>query len=659
MAASELILLTAGIITIGVLAQLLANRFQVPSIIFYIAAGIALGPEGLAVVTPASFGDALPAIVGLAVAIIVFEGAFHLEFDRLREAPAATLRLVTVGAVIALVGTALAVRLALGTTWELAFLIGALLIATGPTVITPILDVVPVRDRVAAALETEGIVNDVTAAILAVVVFEVLNPQSATTGLLEDFTARLGTGLLIGIAVAAAVYYLLRYIDLSRGSAPRNARLLVLAGALVAFAVANALRSEAGVAAVATAGLLLGNADVPYEEEITAFKGDITLLVLSFVFIALAALLRLDVLLELGLPGLAVVVAIALLIRPALVFLSTRGGRFTIREQVFMSLVGPRGIIPASVATLFAVELRDQAAEHRAEAAEILGTTAGDLVGVDPATVGNAAAADLVAQANSLAGQADLLVGTVFLVILVTVVFEGGLARYIAEYLDVIPMRVIIVGGGKVGRSLTDRLADRGENVVIVEEDQDVVETARNEGYTVEWGDGTDTEVLRSAGAENAKIVVAATGDDDVNLLVSQLASSKFDTEEVIARANNPDNVEAFEDLGVRTIDSAMATAWAIDNQIERPALAHWMTDIGRSGDVQEVEVTSDELVGRPISEIGPELPEACLIALVSRDGTTQVPTADFVLEKGDTVTLLGRRESVREGMTMCNTGKQ
>ncbi len=640
MAASDLILLVAGIITIGVLAQLLANRFQVPSIIFYLAAGIALGPEGLELVTPAAFGDALPAIVGLAVAIIVFEGAFHLEFDRLQEAPAATLRLVTVGAAIALVGTAVAVRLALETSWELAFLIGALLVATGPTVITPILHVVPVRDRVAAALETEGIVNDVTAAILAVVVFEVLNPQTATGGLVQDFTARLGTGLLIGIVVAAAVYYLLRYVDLSRGSAPRNARLLVLAGALVAFAVANALRSEAGVAAVATAGLILGNADIPYEDEVTAFKGDITLLVLSFVFIALAALLRLDVLVELGLPGLAVVVAVALLIRPTLVFLSTRGDRFTNRERVFMSLVGPRGIIPASVATLFAVELRDQAAVLREEAAT---APAGE-------------AAELLTQANALAGQADLLVGTVFLVILVTVVFEGGLARYIAEYLDVIPMRVIIVGGGKVGRALADRLTDRGENVVIVEADQDAVERTRNEGYSVEWGDGTDTEVLRSAGAENAKIVVAATGDDDVNLLVAQLASSKFDTEEVIARANNPDNVDAFEDLGVRTIDSGMATAWAIDNQIERPALAHWMTDVGRSGDVQEVEVTNDELVGKPISEVGPNLPDACLIALVARDGNTQVPTADFVLEKGDTVTLLGQRDSVREGMAMVDS---
>ncbi|ACV46870.1 MULTISPECIES: cation:proton antiporter domain-containing protein [Halomicrobium] len=627
MAATELILLVAGITAIGVLAQLLADRLQIPTIIFYIGAGLLLGPIsgyladslpflGGRIIDPASFGDALPAIVGLSVAIIVFEGAFHLRVERIREAPAAALRVVTVGALIALLGTAIAVRFALGASWALSLTIGALLTATGPTVVTPILDIVPVRDRVAATLETEGIVNDVSAAILAVVFFEIVNPADDFEGLLHGFAGRLGIGLFFGVVVAGVLYYLVRYVDLAPGDAPRNARLLVLAGALVAYASANSVASEAGVAAVATAGFLLGNADIPYEEDIEDFKGDITLIVLSFVFITLAALLEFSTLRTVGLAGVAVVVIIALVLRPLLIFISTVGDRFTLQERTFMSLVGPRGIIPASVATLFAVQLRSE----------------------------------------GLPEEASLLLGVVFLAILLTAIFEGGLARYIAEYLDVIPMRVIIVGGGKVGRSLAERLEDRGENIVIIEKNQSVVESARNAGYTVEYGDGADTDTLRAAGADNAKIVAAATGDDDVNLLVSQLASSKFDVERVIARANNPDNVEAFEDLGVRTISSSMATAWAMDNQIERPAIANWMTDIGHEGDVQEVEVCGGTFVGKPINEIGSMLPEACLIALVTRDGETTVPTADFVIEKGDMITLLGRRESVREGMQMVDS---
>ncbi|WP_251341816.1 cation:proton antiporter [Haloplanus halophilus] len=611
-----LITLIAALIGVGVVAQLLSDRFQIPSVVFLLASGVILGPEVLGVVGPDSFGNALPAIVGLSVAIIVFEGAFHLRIDRLREAPAATFKLVTLGAAIALVGTMLAVHYALGTGWMVAALIGALLVATGPTVITPILEVVPVRNRVGAALETEGIVNDVTAAILAVVIFEaIMEDVHAPSELFVLFTQRLGTGIVVGLAVAAVVFYALKYVDLSPGNAPQNARLLVLGGALVAYGAADAVATEAGIAAVATAGIVLGNVDVPYEDEITDFKGDVTLIVLSFVFIALAALLQFEYLLGLGVGGLVVAALVALVIRPLLVFLCTQGDRFTREERLFMSFVGPRGIIPASVATLFAVEFRTQ----------------------------------------GMPEAASVLVGTVFLVIFLTVALEAGLARQIAEFLDVIPMRVIIIGAGNVGRTLARRLEDRGENVVLIEEDANNVEKSRNEGLTVHHGDGTDTEVLRAAGAENAKIVATTTGNDDVNLLVAQLADSKFSPETILARVNNPDNVDAFEDLGVRAISAVDATAMAFDDYIERPSLVNWMSEIGHEGEVQEIEVTSEELVDKTIAEIGPQLPPRCLIALVSRDGQTIVPDGDCTLERGDRITFIGDAESVRKALAFAH----
>jgi len=468
-------------------------------------------------------------------------------------------------------------------------------------------------------LETEGIVNDVTAAILAVVIFEaIITDVTAPMELLRLFAERLGVGVLVGGLVAAALVYGLRYVDLSPGNAPQNARLLVLAGALVSYGAADAIATEAGIAAVATAGILLGNADIPYEEDISAFKGDVTLLVLSFVFIALAALLEFDILRTIGPMGLLVTGIVALVLRPGIVFLSAHGDRFSTGEKWFMSLVGPRGIIPASVATLFAIELRNA----------------------------------------GLTEAADTLVGTVFLVILVTVVLEGGFARRIAEYLDIIPMRILVIGGGKVGRALAERLEGRGENVVLVEQDPETVETARNAGFTVHHGDGTDTDVLRSAGAENARIVVGATGDDDVNLLVSQLANSKFDPETILARVNNPDNAEAFEELGVRTISATLATAQAMDNYIERPSMMDWMSEIGRSGDVQEIDVTSEEIIGRTVQEIGPELPDDSLIALVRRDGTTRVPDAEFTLQEGDRITIIGGKDEVKEAIKFVHPDK-
>jgi Trk K+ transport system NAD-binding subunit len=296
--------------------------------------------------------------------------------------------------------------------------------------------------------------------------------------------------------------------------------------------------------------------------------------------------------------------------------LCTVGSRWTLRERLFVGAIGPRGIIPASVATLFALELR----------------------ATDP-------------------GAASTLVGTVFLVILATVVVQGGFARHIAQALDVIPMRVIVVGGGRVGTALAERLEDRGEEVVVVDTDDRVVEDARAAGYTTTHGDATESDVLRGAGAGNASVIAAATGDDDVNLLVAQLAKNRFGVETVVARVNQPANVAAFEDLDVEAVPTGMSVAWSMDNFIERPGIAHWMTEMDRIGDVQEIELTSNDVAGRTVAEIGGELDDGCYIALISRNGESQVPHADDVLERGDHVTFIGKKEAVRDAIDHCQSG--
>ncbi|MCU4925927.1 cation:proton antiporter [Halobacteria archaeon AArc-dxtr1] len=605
----SLIAIIALVLALGVASRVLADRLRIPSVLFLIVAGIAIGPEMLGIVSQETFGGGLSAMVGVSVAIILFEGGYHLRLEKLRESPTALTRLVTVGAAITWLGTAAAVVVFLETSLEVGLLVGALLIATGPTVVGPILQVVTVRDHVAALLEGEGIINDVTAAILVVAVFEVLVAGNGTpAALVGDFAMRLVVGLAFGAIVAAVVWLLLDRGRSRPCAAPLHARLIVLAGIVVAYGGAETIASETGIAAAAMAGFALGNVDLPYHEDVIDFLDDLSVVVLSFVFVALAALIDFGDIRALGLAGIAIVVAISVVLRPAVIYLSTTGARFTRNERLFLSAVGPRGIIPASVATLFAVEL----------------------------------------QALGRPQEAQLLAGTVFLIIFATVVLQAGLARQIANYLEVSPMRTILIGGGRVGLSLAERLEQDGENVLLVDQNPDAVEKARKRGLTALEGDGTDADVLEQAGADGAKTVIATTPDDDVNLLVCQLAKTTFDVEQVASRVNQPDNVDAFESLGVHAIDLSMATAWSLENVLERPSLSAWMNELGRTGDVQEIEVTATDLVGKTIADLNAEIPDGVIVGLLThRNGTTEVPTGDHELRDGDRVTFLGQTGAV------------
>ncbi|SDK92737.1 cation:proton antiporter domain-containing protein [Natronorubrum texcoconense] len=604
-----LVATVALVLALGVASRVLADRLQIPSVLFLIFAGIAIGPELLGLVSRETFGGGLSAMVGVSVAIILFEGGYHLQLEKLRESPTALARLVTVGAAITWLGTAAAVVVFLETSLEVGLLVGALLIATGPTVIGPILQVVTVRDHVASVLEGEGVINDVTAAILVVVVFEVLIADNGNSlSFLVNFFGRLFIGLGIGALVAGIVWFALSRGNLAPKTGSLHARLIVLAGIVVAYGGAETIASETGIAAAAMAGFALGNVDLPHHEEVIDFLDDLSVVVLSFIFVALAALIDFEDIFTLGLAGLAIVAAITLVLRPAVIYLSTTDERFTRNERLFLSAVGPRGIIPASVATLFAVEL----------------------------------------QALGRPQEAQLLAGTVFLIIFATVVLQAGLARQIANTLEVSPMRIIIVGGGRVGLSLAARLEQDGENVLLIDSDPDAVEKARERGLRAVEGDGTDADVLERAGASEAKTVIATTPDDDVNLLVCQLAKTGFDVEKVASRVNQPDNVGAFESLDVRAIDLSMATAWSLENVLERPSLSSWMNELGRTGDVQEIEVTAADLVGKTIAELNADIPDGCIVGLLThRDGTTEVPTGNHELRSGDRVTFLGQTDAV------------
>ncbi|MDX1578083.1 MAG: cation:proton antiporter, partial [Gemmatimonadota bacterium] len=320
----------------GVVAQALALHLRVPSIIFWLATGILLGPEVANVVRPDNLGQALQPIVGLAVAVILIEGGLALNISRLRREALTIRRLITVGALVTLAGGTVAAMVALGWDWRIALLFGTLVTVTGPTVINPLTRRIGLRKKLRTILEAEGVLIDPIGAILAVVALEAVLATSATgaaAGVLGFFT-RMGLGLGVGIAGGLAVGALLRF----RGAVPRSVRnIFVLSLVLALYQVSHALLPESGIMTVAIAGLIVGNMQTRWARELAEFKEQLTVLLVGLLFVLLSAAVELDAVWSLGWRGVAAVLALIVIVRPLNVFVSTLDADLTRNETAFLA----------------------------------------------------------------------------------------------------------------------------------------------------------------------------------------------------------------------------------------------------------------------------------------------------------------------------------
>jgi NhaP-type Na+/H+ or K+/H+ antiporter len=340
-------------LAVGILAQAVARHVRVPGIVILLVAGVALGPDGLGWVQPLALGDGLFVIVDLAVAVILFEGGLNLEISRLRREQAPIRRLVSVGALVTMVGGALTVAALFDWSWMRALLFGSLVVVTGPTVIGPLVDAVRLRPRVATVLEAEGVLIDPIGAILAVLMLEVaLAPgadslASGATGLV----LRLGFGAVAGIVAGFVLAGLLRV----RRVVPEGfENVFALASVLLLFQGCDVIVPHSGVLAVAVAGVVVGNVRTRVDRDLREFKDQLSVLLIGLLFILLAATVRIADVRALGWNGLAVVAVLVFAVRPANVWLCTVGSELTRKERWFIAGVAPRGIVAAAVAALAA-----------------------------------------------------------------------------------------------------------------------------------------------------------------------------------------------------------------------------------------------------------------------------------------------------------------
>ena len=341
---------------IGVGSQWIAWRLRMPAIVLMLVAGILIGPV-LGIFDPArDIGPLMGPMISIAVAIILFEGGLSLNFHTLQDAVGGVRRLVYIGAPLGWLMSALSLHYVAGLSWSSAAVFGGIMIVTGPTVIAPLLRTARLSRRPATLLQWEAILNDPIGALAAVLAFEVVialnTATTASEAMLELF---IGAAVATAAGVAAGIGLSRAF---KRGWVPEYMKVHVLFALLLGvFAASDAVLHESGLLAVTIMGIVIANSKLPSYEEMRRFKEHATVLLVSGVFILLAAGLDVEALGNLDWRAAAFVAVVVLVARPVTVFISLVGSGIPFREKLLVALTGPRGVVLVAVAGLFGERL--------------------------------------------------------------------------------------------------------------------------------------------------------------------------------------------------------------------------------------------------------------------------------------------------------------
>ena len=482
----------AMILAMGVGAQWLSWRLRLPAILVLLLCGFIVGPiaqawRGTPWVNPNElFGEELLSpIVSVAVAIILFEGGLSLKLAELRLIGRIVRNLVTIGVATSWVLGATAAYFLIGLDGPLALLLGAILVVTGPTVIIPLLRQVRPSPQVGSVLKWEGMLIDPIGAMLAVLVFEWITTRSSTghdhnaTGALFAITATFFTG-----TICALIGALLIVVPLRRYWIPDYLQSpATLAVAVLAFAISNHFQAESGLLAVTVMGLILANQRYVTIQHIVEFKENLRVLLISSLFIILAARLEVNDLKQLNWGSFQFLLLTIVVIRPISVWLSTIGSGWSWQKKLLVSAIAPRGIVAASVTSIFAIRLLNQ-----------------DYTG------------------------AEQLVPHTFLVIVGTILFCALTSSPLARWLSlstINPQGVLFVGAHDWARALANTLKNEGFEILMVDTNRDQVLTARMQGLNAIHGSILSEDVLDDLDLSEIRRVLAITANDQANALAT------------------------------------------------------------------------------------------------------------------------------------------
>ncbi len=495
----------AGIIILGILAQWVAWRFKIPAILPLILIGLLVGPiaaefindDGAKWIEPIWNGEkglfpgeGLYYFVSLAISIILFEGGLTLKRSEIKNVGPVITKLITVGSAITFFGGAIVARFLFDLSWDLCFLFSGLIIVTGPTVITPILRNIPLKRDVSTVLKWEGILIDPIGALVAVLVFEFIS-VGGDSGFTKTALIEFGKIVLFGTTFGFTFAHALVFV-INKKLVPHYLMNVVsLSVVLLVFVESEIFAHESGLLAVVVMGMVIGNSKLENIKELLYFKESLSVLLISILFILLSANINFqDLLLLYRWETLWLFLIVAFIIRPIAVFVSTQGSKMKTNEKLFISWVGPRGIVAAGIASLFGGKLLKQGVEG-----------------------------------------AEYITPLVFMIVLGTVLLNATTARLFAKVVGVFLEKsegILIVGASRVSRIIGQYLIDNGRHVVLVDSNQNNVSKANEMGIEAHTENIFSDTMTDNVELSDIGYLLALTGNTEINAYAVNKYGAQF-----------------------------------------------------------------------------------------------------------------------------------
>lgn len=542
----------AAIGALGGLCQWLAWRFNLPSILFLLTAGILVGPIFGLLEPDRLLGDLLFPIVSIFVAIILFEGGLTLKFKDIKGHGLVVQLLITVGVLLTGLLIAISVHFLFGMSWSLSFVFGSITVVSGPTVVKPLLRAVRPSDRVGHILHWEGILIDPIGVFLALVVFNVVMIQTTDSSYVEVailLVKLVVIGSVVGLAAGAGTALVLR-----RYLVPDYlVNVLSLVVVVCAFVLAETLQHESGLLAVTLMGVWLANTRGLHVDEILHFKEDLSVLLISALFILLASRVDIALIPEYGWQILLLLVIIQLVIRPLNAWLCTIGSELSHSERAFIGWISPRGIVAAAVSSVFALRLQEL-----------------DLPMI------------------------DLFVPLIFSVIIGTVVFQSLTARRVADTLGISnpePNGVLFIGINDIAMKLATALKKHDIPVMLSDSSWQSVRQARQAGFEAYHGNATSGHAVENLNLQGIGKMAAVSANRDTNALAGMHFRQEFGNSAVFTLEGMSDD-EMYERFDTANRNRANPL---FDNSLSYSALSRRL----RNGKIRHLSIPdqADEVV--------------------------------------------------------------